>query len=143
MLLSRKRACISVIVPLLMCCCSIEYMFPIIVKKCSPVSLSDETVSRLKHGMSLAEVEALLGGPPGDYTFVYTNGTGFYSRGAPGVTANQPVVWISKEWRKDDRMMIIWFDSAGRVKKIEDWHGRNPEITFSEWILLRMKQMCP
>jgi hypothetical protein len=60
---------------------------------------------RIKKGMTLPEVEAIIGAPAGDYT---TGPTSSYEDGwyGPG----------DKEWIGDDGVISIWFDTQDGIK---------------------------
>jgi hypothetical protein len=62
------------------------------------------SIEKIKAGMTLAEVEEILGVPPGDYT---TTPTTSLSDGwmGPG----------DKEWAGDDGVISVWFDPQGRI----------------------------
>jgi hypothetical protein len=59
---------------------------------------------KINKGMTLAEVEAILGGPPGDYTTRPTISECDVGWG-PG----------EKEWVSDEGAISVWFDPEGRI----------------------------
>src|SRR4051812_21014952 len=69
------------------------------------VRIDEETFQRIKRGMSRAEAEALLGGPPGDYA------TGRVTTIRPFWTDR---LFIDLQvWSGDAGKMYVWFDSVG------------------------------
>jgi hypothetical protein len=67
---------------------------------------SQADCDRIEVGMSLAEVEHILGGPPGNY------GTG-PSVPPPLPYGNRYMSW--DEWQGDGGMVLVQFDDDGRV----------------------------
>jgi hypothetical protein len=70
--------------------------------------LRPDAFARIKNGMTQAEVEALVGGPPGNYGFC-TNGMSSLE----GVLV--PGGCIEKCWWDDSHQFEVWFDSNNRV----------------------------
>lgn len=72
--------------------------------------LNVESFSRIQPGMTLADVERLFGGPPGNY--------GRYSEKSGVMTAegyNWPPGSAEKVWYDDSHRFEIYFDQEGRV----------------------------
>ena len=65
---------------------------------------------QVRIGMTQAEVEKLLGGPPGNYGR-YARGTGFMTM--EGIVV--PSGLTEKNWCDDGHRFEIWFDQEGRV----------------------------
>jgi hypothetical protein len=62
------------------------------------------SVEKIKPGMTLAEVEEILGVPPGDYT--------------TGPTTSLCDGWLGpgdREWAGDDGVISVWLDPQGRI----------------------------
>jgi hypothetical protein len=80
-------------------------------------------------GMTQAEVEALVGGPPGNYG-LYTWGVCFMTaeayRGPPGS--------VERTWRDDSHEFIIFFDADNRVtaKGQRSHYEQRPPLSWSE-----------
>jgi hypothetical protein len=68
------------------------------------VTVTAQTVARITRGMTLQEVEAILGGPAGDYT----DGTSIVDY--QHKWENTP--WT---WRTWDGAALVYFDKAGHV----------------------------
>jgi hypothetical protein len=66
--------------------------------------VSREDFSRIEKGMSREEVEAIIGGPPGDYT------TRYYF---PPPLGSHYIRW--QTWVGDGGMILVRFDEMGRV----------------------------
>ena len=68
---------------------------------------------RIRGGETLAEVEAILGGPPGDYT------------STPGQKRFRLNVWYerSETWVSDEGMVIVGFDTDGRATGTRSFIG--------------------
>jgi hypothetical protein len=60
--------------------------------------------------MTQAEVEELLGGPPGNYG--QYNGGAWYSCEGHG---EPPVGAVVRAWHDDRNLLWVWFDGEGRV----------------------------
>lgn len=73
------------------------------------------TFERVKEGMTRAEVEATVGGPPGDYS----GGRAFPRRAWADSWAPDPG---GTSWVAVDGELMVWFDPAGTVTRtdIED-----------------------
>jgi hypothetical protein len=71
--------------------------------------ITRQNAARIQDGMTIAEVEALLGGPAGDYQ----------TPGRPHTTYMyhyaHPVGSVEKKWIGDEGLAIVAFDSEGRV----------------------------
>jgi hypothetical protein len=78
----------------------------------SPGRISQETCSRINVGMTLAEVETVLGGPAGAYTFDRQD----WSGGLLGIavpTVKYP--YTRKVWVSDEGGIIVDFDKDQQV----------------------------
>jgi hypothetical protein len=72
------------------------------------VDLSPANVDRIRKGMSDAEVTAILGGPPGDYTV------------EPAQELPIPIDSLGsfpRAWETDEAWLIVDFDYGGRVHR--------------------------
>jgi hypothetical protein len=76
--------------------------------------VTEAASERIKPGMTRAEVEAILGGPPGEYrTRIYPEpdeylpSSGWVSDGFRG--------WKAGEWQGDEGKVSIYFDSSDSV----------------------------
>lgn len=72
--------------------------------------LAVENFPRVRAGMSQAEVEELLGGPPGNY--------GRFAGGETGMTLEgyiSPAGAVERVWCDDANRFEIYFDAGGRV----------------------------
>jgi hypothetical protein len=65
-----------------------------------------ENSERIHDGMTLPELEAILGGPPGDYRTQDREPREFQYTGIQGTL---------RTWLADDGIVLIWFDAKGRV----------------------------
>ena len=68
-----------------------------------------ENYLHIRRGMSQAEVEELLGGPPGNYGSSSPRWT------PPGPTPAPPLGSVERVWRDDSNRIAIQFDIEGRV----------------------------
>jgi hypothetical protein len=86
----------------------------------SPVNSTN--VARIQLGQSEAEVEEILGGPPGDYR-----------RGSRSMTFDVALDAIPpnvlKRWRGDEGLALIQFDPDGRVIAVD--FARTPALSNS------------
>jgi hypothetical protein len=77
--------------------------------------ITADSIRAIRGGMTLAEVETLLGAPPGDYS---TTGKGVVGRDASPLPT-----WYYKSWSADDAGVTVWFDNEGWVvmKEVAIW----------------------
>ncbi len=83
-----------------------------------------ENIARLQVGMTQAEVEELLGGPPGDYGVWRTFGTHTMSM---DVSTIVPAGSREAVWCDDDHFIRVYFDANDRfvhVYKRPKWERR-------------------
>ena len=76
----------------------------------APRNLKVENFSRVEYGMTQAEVEELLGGPPGNY--------GAHAGGGNLMTMEgyvHPNDAVERVWCDDSHRFEIYFDAGGRV----------------------------
>jgi len=74
----------------------------------SLLSIDQETCDRVRPGMSLAEVEGILGGPPGNYTGLFSKKDVSVPLTVAGSTSRQ-------QWTGRRGVVIVFFDEEGRV----------------------------
>jgi hypothetical protein len=86
-----------------------------------PVSL-EKRVGRIHPGMTQAEVETVLGSPPGRFR---TDG---------GITVLKHPVEGTLEWDWDDGFVVVQFDPAGLVKEAKLHQGSRPRPFFRRWL---------
>lgn len=98
--------------------------------------VNNDSISRIERGMTLHEVESILGAPPGDYT---TREVLYVARPAPGYRP-----WLHKNtakvWASNDAKVAIHFDDSGRVEGVfpEIKVGRRESLwdRFRKWLRL-------
>ena len=66
------------------------------------MAINKEIVAKIENGMTLAEVEAILGGPARDESNALA--LGGYCRAEPDRSD-----WSIKEWISDDAAVAVWF----------------------------------
>jgi hypothetical protein len=99
----------------------------------TPPGISKANFARIKPGMSQAEVEATLGGPPGDYR---TPRAGWFY---PPVTDDfLEARW--EEWAGDRALIDVAFDEQDRVLGA---HFLAPEPSPAESFLDRLRRLWP
>jgi hypothetical protein len=79
---------------------------PRLNRKTNPPPVSHERYERIREGMTVEEVEAVIGVPPGNYE----------TRRHRRITYAFP--WSDSIWRGDEGAIAVRFDGSGRVK----WH---------------------
>jgi|SRR5262245_16663444 len=84
-----------------------------------------ERVGRIRPGMTQAEVDAVLGGPPGDYSTYPGKGLG----GPP----SPPRVGFYADWRWNEGFLRVHFDDTGRV--IRPYYAADPPPSALKWLL--------
>jgi hypothetical protein len=75
--------------------------------------VSAATYAEIDPGMTAAEVEAVFGGPPGDYRSSIKLGVGASNMHPTNIAVPGAVGW--KEWVCDEGRIWIWFDADERV----------------------------
>jgi hypothetical protein len=78
------------------------------------VVVTQETLAKMHVGMTEAEVEELLGGPPGDYTRDQP------ALEPPRVLNEEPRMTMAR-WAGWDGRIVVFFDHRGRVSEREFW----------------------
>jgi hypothetical protein len=71
-----------------------------------PARITRQNCDRVREGMTMGEVEAILG-PPGDYATEPTRG---YMGSGP-----QMMPWTTREWVTDETVIWVDFDAAGKA----------------------------
>jgi hypothetical protein len=72
------------------------------------LSIDKSTCDRVQLGMSLAEVEVILGGPPGNYT-------GLFFKKDVSIPLTVVGGASRKQWTGTRGVLIVFFDEQGRV----------------------------
>jgi hypothetical protein len=86
-------------------------------KRPGPPPISAATLDKIHAGLPRAEVEAFLGGPPGDYGrggAVYDGSVVITPRGQPD--SAEYSFEGTEQWRGDRMVIAVRFDRAGRVE---------------------------
>jgi hypothetical protein len=73
--------------------------------------INQESYERIKEGMTLEEVEAILGGPPGNYT------RGRYGMLPYLALPLKPLPRVLHEWLGEEAAIYVWFDLEGRARE--------------------------
>jgi hypothetical protein len=90
---------------------------------------------RIKHGMSQAEVEAILGGPPGDFT------TGAVIHD-PGIAVlSGPLVRV-EAWTGNEGQILVCFDQQGAVWISSYQTGTTPP-SLADRVRTRLRRLWP
>jgi hypothetical protein len=84
--------------------------------------ITRENAAKIQHGMTLADVELILGGPP-------------RSEGNSGVflAMSGPA---PMDWESHDVLIQIWFGTDGRVIGVQAFPSENPEADVRRWLRL-------
>lgn len=97
-----------------------------------PTKLRVAHFSQVREGLSLAEVESLLGGPPGDYGF---HDGGPVSEVLASDWPGDPSL-IVKTWTNDEAKLEVAFDAQGKVaSKIRhpSYLRTAPKLSWRYW----------
>jgi hypothetical protein len=73
--------------------------------------INSENAAKIKHGMTRAEVESILGGPP---RFDATGRVSYDLTGIPGV---RPISPAMREWTSDEVLVMVWIGVDDRVQR--------------------------
>ena len=91
--------------------------------------------------MSEAEVEAVLGGPAGDYrTRSDIDYISFPISGGHRIPFHPPDT-VKKEWRTDQTQLIVTFGPGAGVTSIQQGHGVRPP-TWSDILRSRLRDLA-
>jgi hypothetical protein len=98
-------------------------------------SINLENFAKIQPGMSESDVEAILGGPAGNYS------SGNYSSG--WVKTKSPLrVWtgwpppVEKAWITDEGCIVVLFDESGKVMSAQFWEP----IVLEESLLEKVRR---
>jgi hypothetical protein len=102
--------------------------------------ITRENFDRIREGMSRAEVEAIFGGPPGDYRTVRTENEYYEPRSDPENPTHAAdrlytrTVMLSRDslrgdWLGNEGLALVFFES-GRVANVSVIEGPWPEDTY-------------
>jgi hypothetical protein len=109
-------------------------LLPVLFPSASKVT--SENAKRIKEGMTRAEVEEILGGPPGDYR----NGPTRASRDRlvlPGPNPLDLIVW--EVWWGDEAVIAIRFDAEeSKVKERQSMSDQRVDGSFHELLSWRL-----
>jgi hypothetical protein len=94
-----------------------------------PIRITRENYHRIRYGMSRARVEAILGGPPGDYS---THPVEEFVEGGQ--------VTSKYRWLDDSGAVHVWFDED-RVRFKWRFEVQAPQQTRSEYVLWQLKHV--
>jgi len=93
----------------------------IMTREARKITFSQDLANQISIGMTRAEVEAVLGCPPGEYT------TGPCDTPPLGSRA-----FIHDQWLSDTGVIIVLFNDRGRVVIVEFWPMRR-ESFIDRW----------
>jgi len=101
-------------------------------------AITRENAAKIQEGMTLAEVEAILGGPARDDTTGPTTGNAPW--GTAQIIGHIPR-WVStKDWDSDSVSIVVRFDSDQRVTDYLAYHTRRTDVgvlaMFRRWVRL-------
>jgi hypothetical protein len=132
-----KRRPIFLISLLVLCVLGVVFWFGANVQKPCPVNVQPESFDQLKLGMNENEIEAILGGPPGDYRRRADIGYLFSSSGNESQCLEGLSHVIRKEWNTDEYAIHIFFGPDDKAELILSAGGcempfpaRNPVINI-------------
>jgi hypothetical protein len=94
-------------------------------------AINRENFEKIHRGMAVAEVEAILGGPPGDY------GSGSEAPYNDLFIPSGNRLIAGEEWIGPEAVITVAFDQTGRVRntQILERGGRDPLWTrFRHWL---------
>ncbi len=107
-----------------------------------PVDIRHETCERLQLGMSEKEIEAILGGPAGDYTT--QPNCGFYvfvNIGPVCQTPGEDGHISIREWHTDDFAIHVYFNPDGKAVLIASAGASDPPDMRYPWLVRKMRYL--
>jgi outer membrane protein assembly factor BamE (lipoprotein component of BamABCDE complex) len=97
-----------------------------VMSGCQPSRLTIENCDRIREGMTRAEVEAIVGVPPGDYRLrppedeqIDSNSTASFQKMQSSTRSFGETL---ERWRNDQVLLMVVFDSEGKVN--HEIHGK-------------------
>jgi hypothetical protein len=88
--------------------CVVVVLVVVYVRARCLLSIDQETCDRVQPGMSVADVEAILGGPPGNYTGLFFKNDVCIPLTVGGSTSR-------KQWTGTRGVLIVFFDEQDKV----------------------------
>jgi hypothetical protein len=76
---------------------------------------------RIREGMTLPEVENLLGGPPGNYSRIPDKEAGLWTIDPSRPDLNRQFFIGREVWIGNELAVAVWFDDQGRVARKESY----------------------
>jgi hypothetical protein len=76
-----------------------------------PSLITADNAARIREGMTLDEVEAILGGP------ARHDATGRVSYCLEGIPGVRPISPAMREWTSDEVLVMVWIGEDGRVQR--------------------------
>jgi hypothetical protein len=83
---------------------------------------------RIREGMTLREVENLLGGPPGNYSRIPDKEAGLWTIDPSRPDLNRQFFIGREVWIGDELAVAVWFDDQGRVARKESYETLNRSL---------------
>ena len=119
----------------------IRLQFPPTIEPRPIIDTSERNCQRLRHQMSEAEVEAVIGGPAGDYR---TRSDISYFIGILGIVTciASRTDLVIKVWRTDEAIVIVHFEPGPGATEIRQGRSIRPP-TWSEVLRSRLGGRAP
>jgi hypothetical protein len=105
-----------------------------------PVDVRPETAERLEVGMTEGEIEAILGGPAGDYRTRNDIGYFFGLVGGYSNTLHELDKATEKQWNTDQYSVLVFFDPHGKAARIYGAGAYKPP-SMPELLLSKIKRL--
>ena len=83
--------------------------------------LTQANYQRIREGMTLPEVEGLLGGPPGNYSRIPDKEAGLWTIDPDRPDLNRQFFIGREVWVGNELAVAVWFDDHGRVARKESY----------------------
>jgi hypothetical protein len=90
---------------------------------------------RIREGMTLPEVENLLGGPPGNYSRIPDKEAGLWTIDPSRPDLNRQFFIGREVWIGNELAVAVWFDDRGRVARKEAYE------TLDRGLLQRLRDL--
>jgi hypothetical protein len=97
------------------------------------VRIDEETAHRIRPGLTMSEVEAIIGASPGwhdGFVGIRASLPGYKSEWLPDVRHNNPEEWFGR-----NGAILVWFDKQGRVLTATYYYGE--PVSFHPMAFLR------
>jgi hypothetical protein len=117
----------------------IRMQFPPPIEPRPAIDTSERNCKRLRHHMTEAEVEAVIGAPAGDYRT--RRDLSYLFAPSHGICFHSPS-WVTKEWQTDEGIVVVSFEPGfGATSIRQGWVFDRPP-SWSDVLRSRLRDLA-